>query len=155
MIQYKSYAESARELRKALKARWPGVTFSVTKSGRNCADVRWVDGPTWEQVKRFVAPFEGADFDPMQDLETPRGNGSGIKYIFPCRDFSETFLIDTLAAMKKEWGFDPMPVLERSTRGGCWINFNAMIPPNMPEVDWPTVRNKMHWAERFLQDREG
>ena len=146
MIQYKSYSESARELRQALKQRWPGVKFSVTKSGRNCADVAWVDGPTWEQVKRFVAPFEGADFDPMQDLETPRDNGSGIKYIFPCRDFSETFLIDTLAAMK-EHGFRPLPILEYGWNGEPHLNFDGL--KNEPGC------SDRHWAERFLVDREG
>ena len=148
MMNRKSYAQSAKELRAALKAKWPGVKFSVTKSGHNCADVAWVDGPTWEQVNKFCDPFEGADFDGMQDLEMPRDNDSGIKYIFPSRDFSEAFLLDTLEAMKERYNFKVMPTLRYDgPYNRPWLDFSELWAPGGGSDE--------HWARAFLAEREG
>lgn len=53
------YKESAALLRKALKAEWPGVKFSVRKIHRGDVDISWTDGPTPDQVKDLALKFQG------------------------------------------------------------------------------------------------
>ena len=65
-------ADVAKLVRKHLKKEFPGVTFSVRSSryaGGSSVDVRWTDGPTQNAVDAIVAPFSGAKFDGMIDLQ--------------------------------------------------------------------------------------
>lgn len=73
--RYLTCAESAKLLRKALKAEFPGVKFSVrseTYAGGASINVGWLDGPTERQVDGVLYRFRGADFDGMIDLQTYR-----------------------------------------------------------------------------------
>lgn len=75
MQEYKTCAETATALRVALRDAFPGVKFSVvskTYSGGASIRVRWAVGPRADAVKAITRPFEGADFDGMQDLKTYR-----------------------------------------------------------------------------------
>ena len=68
-----SAADTAKLVRKALKALWPAVKFSVrtsTYSGGASIDVGWTDGPTPKEVEAITSRFEGASFDGMIDLKT-------------------------------------------------------------------------------------
>lgn len=70
-----SCAETARELRKALKAEFPGIKFSVrsrTYSGGASIDVGWMDGPLQAAVQAVCDGFRNADFDGMQDMKVYR-----------------------------------------------------------------------------------
>ena len=69
--EYLSCAETAKLVRKALKAAFPHVTFRVlskTYSMGASIDVAWEDGPRAERVKAITDPFEGKSFDGMIDL---------------------------------------------------------------------------------------
>lgn len=71
MTRYLSCAETAKLIRAQLKAKFPGVKFSVKSSvyaGGASIDVAWVDGPTGKMVDAIVKPFEGRGFDGMIDL---------------------------------------------------------------------------------------
>lgn len=55
--------ETATEIRKALRALFPGVRFSVrsrTYSGGARVDVCWTDGPSQASVESVTAPFAAA-----------------------------------------------------------------------------------------------
>lgn len=68
-------AETAKELRKALKASFPGVKFSVrsrTYSGGASIDVGWTDGPLQSEVQAVCNGFRNADFDGMRDMKVYR-----------------------------------------------------------------------------------
>lgn len=72
---YLTCAETAQEVRKMLKAQFPGVRFSVrsrTYAGGASIDVRYGDGPSVPQVDAAIEGFRGADFDGMIDLKTYR-----------------------------------------------------------------------------------
>ncbi|CAM3424196.1 LPD29 domain-containing protein [Tsukamurella hominis] len=65
-----STADTAKEIRKALRAQWPTVTFSVRKGTGTAAlwiSIAWVDGPREDQVKRIVERFEGSTHDSMTE----------------------------------------------------------------------------------------
>lgn len=68
--RYISTTDTAKEVRKALRAQWPGVKFSVRKgTGTGSAWIRvsWEDGPRYEDVRQVVDRFEGARFNGMTD----------------------------------------------------------------------------------------
>jgi len=67
-----SCAETAKLVRGALKAAFPGQKFSVrssTYAGGASIRVSWIDGPTQPEVDAVVKQFEGATFDGMIDLK--------------------------------------------------------------------------------------
>jgi Large polyvalent protein associated domain 29 len=70
---YETCAMTAKRVRAALKAHFPGVTFSVrssTYSGGASIDVKWTDGPRRPVVEAIAHHFKGATFDGMIDLKT-------------------------------------------------------------------------------------
>ena len=72
-IEYLSCAETAKCIRKALKAAFPRTKFSVrshTYSMGASIDVGWTDGPTEAEVRRVTNGFEGSNFDGMIDMKT-------------------------------------------------------------------------------------
>lgn len=69
--EFLSCAETAKLVRKALKAEFPGQKFSVRSSvysGGASIDVEWFDGPTTKQVDKILGRFEGKGFDGMIDM---------------------------------------------------------------------------------------
>lgn len=72
-VTYLSAAQTAKLIRAALKAAFPGVNFSVrsrTYSMGASIDVRWDDGPTSADVEKVAKRYQGASFDGMIDLKT-------------------------------------------------------------------------------------
>ena len=56
--------QTARRMRTALRAAFPGTRISLTLArGRSSAwmDARWTDGPTVAAVEAVVAPFRSSD----------------------------------------------------------------------------------------------
>lgn len=69
---YISCADTAKMIRKDLKAAFPGVKFSVRShsyAGGASIDIRWTDGPTSTQVDAITGRYQGSAFDGMVDLE--------------------------------------------------------------------------------------
>ena len=68
-------AETAKLIRKQLKAKFPAVKFSVKSSrysGGSSIDICWEDGPTSKAVDVVVQPFCGGRFDGMIDMQSHR-----------------------------------------------------------------------------------
>ncbi|HEX5520205.1 MAG TPA: LPD29 domain-containing protein [Longimicrobiaceae bacterium] len=73
--RYISCADTAKMIRKALKDRFPGIKFSVRShvyAGGASINIKWENGPKAADVDALVAPYRGADFDGMIDMETYR-----------------------------------------------------------------------------------
>lgn len=71
MTKYLSCAETAKLIRVQLKAKFPGIKFSVKSnvySGGASIDIGWIDGPTDKMVDEVVQPFAGGGFDGMIDM---------------------------------------------------------------------------------------
>jgi hypothetical protein len=99
-----SCAETAVELRGALKAAFPKTKFSVrSKTYSMGASIRvtWVDGPAKSKVDPICQRFAGASFDGMIDLKSyhdsdlVHANGTvervsfGADFIFADREISD------------------------------------------------------------------
>ena len=69
--EYVTVADTAKHMRKALRAAFPGVKFSVRSrsySGGSSIDVFWTDGPSGEAVEQVTGQYQGGRFDGMIDL---------------------------------------------------------------------------------------
>lgn len=94
--RYISQKETNGLIRSALRDAFPGVRFSVSGSGGNATTVGWTDGPDEKAVEEVSRRYEGASFDGMQDLESPRYDvvdgvrvHYGASYVFSRRSFSD------------------------------------------------------------------
>lgn len=95
---YISVKDTAVELRKALKAAFPSVKFSVRSdsyAGGASINVRYTDGPRVGPVEKVAKQFAGASFDGMIDLKsyhTSQHEGQevhwGADFVFVTQDFS-------------------------------------------------------------------
>jgi len=69
--RYISCADTAKLVRKALKAEFPGQKFSVrssTYAGGASIHVNWIDGPSESAVESVTCLYQGASFDGMTDM---------------------------------------------------------------------------------------
>ena len=108
--------ETAKIIRKELKAAFPGVKFSV-KTGRSGFDiirVDWIDGPVFSEVDALMKKYATQDFDGMTDCRYSLNNETdwGIAWVTCERDFSpelsakaEAFLDENLDGFSSlhEW----------------------------------------------------
>jgi hypothetical protein len=114
--EYLTCADTAKLLRKALKAAHPGVKFSVRSSsyaGGASIDVYWTDGPTARTVDETTQLYTGATFDGMIDLKsyhstllagkdgTVRDVQFGADFIFTHRDLSDGYVARVAADVEK------------------------------------------------------
>ena len=68
---YLSAAETAKLVRKSLKANFPDTKFSVrseTYAGGASINVRWTDGPIDADVEPFAKMYQGGGFDGSIDM---------------------------------------------------------------------------------------
>lgn len=66
-----SAAQASKEIKATLKAKFPGIKFSVKSdnySGGNSVDIRWNFGPTVKEVEVYSQRHQYGHFDGMQDL---------------------------------------------------------------------------------------
>lgn len=113
MTRYIDHKETNKILRAALKDAFPGVKFSVRKSGGSTY-VSWTDGPTAKQVNAVTDCFEGAGFDPMTDYKyyiSQEYKGEtvkfGVDYILTSREVTEEYRSEVIAA------YNSLPVQEQ------------------------------------------
>ena len=161
--KYLSCADTAKLVRKALKAAFPGVKFSVrskTYSGGASIDINYTDGPTQSEVNAVVDQFQGADFDGMQDLKNYRGDtlldgemvSFGADFIFANRRYSPEFtrLVGEAYAAETGW---TMPSINPKW-GQFERDYTQPVPGGRdPVADW---FNRRLWAtsEGSLQKPE-
>lgn len=92
---------AARNIRRELKDKFPGVKFSVRSkgySGGNDIRVGWIDGPTLKAVQSITNKYEEGQFDGMTDSYNYDNRNSwvdvfgGTKYLFTERSYSDTHM---------------------------------------------------------------
>jgi len=120
--QYINCADTAKLMRAALKAQFPGVKFSVRSSvysGGASINVSWTDGPFTSEVESLAKRYEGATFDGMIDLKeyhtslvyfegdpVPREVRYGSDFVFCNRDLSDEYV--------KALSYEGQQVLDRN-----------------------------------------
>lgn len=108
-----SLTTAAKNIRIELKRAFPAVKFSVKTerySGGDSIRVRWVDGPTSDQVERIINRYEGGSFDGMTDSYNHRNDHAWTdafgeaKYIFADREHSEKAVLSAARRVKNKLG---------------------------------------------------
>jgi len=130
MTTYQSHADTNKLIRKALKEAFPGIVFSVRKSGGSTY-ICWTDGPTQRAVDKIAKHFQGATFDGMTDY---RGgavhsmNGEeihfGADFVFTTREITDAHRATCLAQI------DALTCEARTD----W--FNSLTGPRFDGDDW-------------------
>jgi hypothetical protein len=124
-----SLVAAAKNIRVELARAFPGVKFSV-KSRRfsmgDAIDVKWIDGPTTEQVDAIIGAYSGGTFDGMTDsYEYTRSDwtdtfGEG-KYVHSSREYSDKVVANVIGRVcRRLGGLDRFPTVEDYRRGRIW-----------------------------------
>lgn len=93
----------AKLVRVELKTAFPGVKFTVKTKRTSSIRVGWVDGPTYAAVQAVVGKYEGAEFDPTQDLKTYNDTPYGNDFIFFDREFSDAKMLEAYNWFKENY----------------------------------------------------
>lgn len=90
-----THAAAAKAIRQDLKKAFPSVTFKVTGkafSMGDAVDVRWVDGPTSDDVNALIRKYRYGHFDGSIDcyeMSNKRRDIPQVKYVQTDRLTSE------------------------------------------------------------------
>lgn len=92
-------------IRKELKAKFPGVKFSVRKRSYDSVSVNWTDGPTEDQIKEITLKYRDSYFDDMQDMSVSCLSPfneiyGGVGYVFVDRDYSDAMKQQAIGILK-------------------------------------------------------
>lgn len=108
--QISGHAAAAKEIRKVLKETFPTIKFSVNSksfSGGDSVSIRWIDGPTTDQVDLLVKDYQEGDFNGMIDMyenNNTRSDIPQVKYVLPAREISETAKTNMINDLVKKFG---------------------------------------------------
>ncbi len=117
---------AAINIRRQLKATFPGVKFSVRTSDYDAVRVVWMDGPTVNEVRPIIQKYQGGYYDGMHDIYEYASSpwttvfGSG-KYVTEQRQHSVEVLTKAVEAVCKDHGW-PIVEVKRSFDGSAWVN---------------------------------
>lgn len=119
---------AAKNLRKLLKAAFPGAKFSVTTSkysGGNSVRVAWTDGPTTAAVEEILDRFDGGSFNGMDDSYTYCDTAwnslfGSARYTFANRSYSDALVAKAIEELKAEYQADSYPSVEDYREGRAW-----------------------------------
>ena len=92
---YKDTTQSAKDIRKVLKAEYPNTKFSVRVkrfSMGSSVNIIWVDGPTEKEIADKTAHLKGGEY-----LN---------EYIMPCRTISRAVMTAAAEACARRYGVD-------------------------------------------------
>lgn len=105
MARYIPVVETAKLVRNALKAEFPGIKFSVhSKATSTSINISWVDGPIRSAVDAIVEQFKGSDFDGVTDTRYSRTstlNGEQVRFganFIPTRRKMSRVFVETVIA---------------------------------------------------------
>lgn len=99
---------AAANIRTELRRAFPGVKFSVRKSGHGTVNVRWTDGPTEAELKDIAGKYKRGSFNGMEDIyEDARPAWcevfGGAGYVFCDREESDALIAQAIEQVCTEY----------------------------------------------------
>jgi hypothetical protein len=153
MTKFISTTETAKIIRKELKANFPGIKFSVrskTYAGGSSIHIEWIDGPITAAVESVMKRFQGASFDSMYDIKNYHDSeweGEKVHfcadYVFSQRNLSRTFVETVVAQFCKRWGLAPSEINIYGDEKSAGATFKR--------YDY----SKEHWLSDLLRNTDG
>lgn len=125
---------AAKNVRIELKQAFPRVKFSVRTSrfsGGNSLDVKWIDGPTSDQVAPIVDKYAAGSFNGMDDSYTYqesvwRDAFGDAKYTKTIRDYSDAAIASAIRTVCAKYAGNfaekgmQAPTVEEYKAGKLW-----------------------------------
>lgn len=101
-----SYKACSANIRTELKRAYPRVKFSV-RLDQNSVYIRWMDGPTVNEVTGITAKYKQGHFNGMEDIyEYEKSSWTevfgGVKYISTSREYSDRLVQQAIDHVHKE-----------------------------------------------------
>lgn len=116
MTEYMDATETAKVVRRELRVNFKGIKFYVRTSkyaGGSSVRVRWVDGPTTDEVNKIVGFMHGGSFDGMTDSMSYHDSDLfgekvhfGNSFIFFDREISVDMFSRAVAKVAADYGPD-------------------------------------------------
>jgi hypothetical protein len=153
-----STTDTAKMIRKALKASFPATKFSVRShsySGGSSIDISWIDGPMESEVDAISKFYQGASFDGMTDMkdyfnsliilegdDLPTEVHFGADFVFTSRKVSSEYKAALIAKFEEISGkkYDDNESYDLAEAGlyaiGSW---------NMPKMYGCQIVNRMSY----------
>lgn len=142
-VEYVGQADTAKLIRRALKAAFPGIKFRVRCARGGATYIDWTDGPMRSEVLAVTGEFEGETFDGMQDMRIPNaailyanadGSYSTRRYLsgllIEQRRWSDAVRDDLTAKMARmREGATGQPVDEYTRDTFAWREFSSTSYP--------------------------
>lgn len=168
MAEYISVADTAKLVRKALKANFPGIKFSVRSSsyaGGASIRVAWTDGPSEIAVDSIVKVYQGSTFDSSIDLRsyvTGELDGKevhfGADYVNCDRDLTRVFVETVTRQFCDRWGIPMLSI--RGTEESAYVNSDR-LDYHMQRALWKLMKetdakdmNRVYEAEDEREAKE-
>ena len=144
------YKTASGNLRTLLKREFPGVKFSVRKSGGYAVYISWTDGPTREMVDGVAGMFKGRSFNGMEDYEEIITSDftdlfGSLGYIFTEREFSEDVIereskkvvedYPILADGKEHHRNEMEDIKESEANMDYWFSLNSVVRHRLWDID--------------------
>lgn len=127
--RYISATDTAKLMRKALKAAFPGQRFSVRTdlyAGGASINVQWTDGAPRCSVEKVAQRFAGATFDGMTDCKNHHASELdgervhyGADFVFCRRDHSPELLTEVAGQVAARLGV-PAPEIRTHDDGSAY-----------------------------------
>jgi hypothetical protein len=102
---------AAENIRRELKAAYPGVKFNV-RSDYNSVRIRWIDGPKSKEVEKLTGKYEAGSFDGMTDSYSYNADATFAdvfgdpQYVFCNRELSDAEERRLAGLVAQRFGFE-------------------------------------------------
>ena len=108
--EYAGGKQCAKNIRIELKRAFKGIKFSVTSS-YDTVNIKWTDGPTYEQVEKLTSKYQEGSFNGMEDIyeydASPFNDVfGGVQYVFTHRDNSDKAIQRAIDAIFVNYKYD-------------------------------------------------
>jgi hypothetical protein len=122
-----SLQAAAKNIRIELARAFPGVKFSVKSSrfsGGDSITVRWIDGPTSQQVDDIADKYQAGSFNGMEDIyeyshSAWRDAFGDAKYVHSDRENSDRAIASAIRTVCNQYGMEA-PAIADFRAGKLW-----------------------------------
>jgi len=125
--------KASLNLKAELKAKFPGVNFSV-RGDRNSITVRYVDGPSKDDVEAVANKYKDGHFNGMEDIHEYDNSAYGkafdavcgrVKYMSVDRQYTREAMEAAVSIASERYGEEPLTVKVSEYDGHAYV-----------ELDW-------------------